>query len=83
MLFCQPSKGEIFHELFIQNIENMNRNQLESRAYAKPEVTVCHMQTEHTLLHASGQHEDAGHGGTIGNAKQGWFDEDDEEEEEF
>ena len=61
----------------------MNRIQLESRAYAKPEVTVCHMQTEHTLLHASGQHEDAGHGGTIGNAKQGWFDEDDEEEEEF
>lgn len=61
----------------------MKKDYLESRVYVKPEVTVCHIQTEHTLLHASGQHEDAGHGGTIGNAKQGWFDEDDEEEEEF
>ena len=46
--------------------------------YEKPKVSVCALQTE-SFLHASGQHEDAGHGGTIGNAKQGWFDEEEEE----
>ena len=56
----------------------MNRNQLESRVYAKPFISVCAVQTE-SFLHASGQHQDAEHGGTIGNAKQGWFDEEDED----
>ena len=55
----------------------MQRNQLERWAYVKPAISVCALQTE-SFLHASGQHEDAGHGGTIGNAKQGWFDEEEE-----
>ena len=47
--------------------------------YVKPFISVCAVQTE-SFLHASGQHQDAEHGGTIGNAKQGWFDEEDEDE---
>ena len=56
----------------------MKQKQLERMGYSKPAVTVCEVQTEN-LLSFSGQHEDAGHGGTIGNAKQGWFDEEEEE----
>ncbi|ALO48237.1 hypothetical protein [Hoylesella enoeca] len=56
----------------------MNKNYLESRGYHKPVVEVCELQTER-LLNLSGQHEDAGHGGTLGNAKPGWFDEEEEE----
>ena len=58
----------------------MNRKQLESKAYSKPNVAVCLLQTEQLLTFASGQHQDAENGGSYGNAKQGWFDE---EEEEF
>ncbi|MBA7488417.1 MAG: hypothetical protein HG422_05235 [Prevotella sp.] len=64
--------------LFIQKIEIMNRKLLERRAYMRPAIKVCELQTE-KLLSISGQHEDAGSGGTIGNAKQGWFDEEEEE----
>ena len=56
----------------------MNRKLLERRAYMRPAIKVCELQTE-KLLSISGQHEDAGSGGTIGNAKQGWFDEEEEE----
>ena len=37
------------------------------------------LSADKKLLSISGQHEDAGSGGTIGNAKQGWFDEEEEE----
>ena len=57
----------------------MQRNQLERWAYVKPAISVCALQTE-SFLHASGQHQEAEHGGPIGNAKQGWFDEEEEEE---
>ena len=61
----------------------MKQNQLESRAYAKPEVTINPVDTEALL--ASGSKFNGGHnqghvGGGGGDAKQGWFDEEDEDE---
>ena len=58
----------------------MNRKQLESRAYVKPAFSVCALQTESLLQTFSSQHHDAEHGGTAGDAKQGWLDEEDEED---
>ena len=58
----------------------MNRKQLESRAYAKPAFSVCALQTESLLQTFSSQHHDAEHGGTFGDAKQGWLDDEDEED---
>ena len=55
----------------------MNRKQLESRAYMKPVMNVCALQTESLLQAFSSQHEDAEHGGTFGDAKQGWLDDED------
>ena len=57
----------------------MNRKQLESRAYMKPAVSVCEMQTESLLQAFSSQHEDAEHGGTAGDAKQGWLDDEEDD----
>lgn len=50
--------------------------------YVKPAVSVCTAQTESLLQTFSSQHEDAEHGGTIGDAKQGWLNEEDEDEKE-
>ncbi|MGP1480744.1 MAG: hypothetical protein ACTTJL_03475 [Hoylesella enoeca] len=63
----------------------MNRKQLESRAYAKPAIEVIHLEPHSELMDTSfpnsGGHNKAGDDGEL-NAKQGWFDEDGEEEEE-
>ena len=59
----------------------MKQKQLERWAYAKPEVEACPMQIESLLDSLSGQHHDAQPGGSFDNAKQGWLDE--EEEEDF
>ena len=56
----------------------MQRKQLESRAYVKPAVNVCTVQTE-SFLHASGNAGTIGGGGSAGDAKQGWFDEEEDE----
>ena len=61
----------------------MNRNQLESRAYVKPAVTINLVNAESLLStgsHFSGGHNQGHVGGGGGDAKQGWFDEDDEDE---
>jgi hypothetical protein len=57
----------------------MNRKQFRKQVYVQPTIEIIATQQEHLLV-ASGQHENAGHGGTIGNAKQGLFDEDEEED---
>ena len=57
----------------------MNRKQLESRAYVKPFVSACGMQTE-SLLQTFSSHHNPGHHGTgPSSAKQGWFDEEEVE----
>ena len=64
----------------------MNRKQLESRAYAKPAIEVIHLEPHSELMDTSfpnsGGHNKAGDDGEL-NDKQGWFDEDGEEEEDF
>ena len=57
----------------------MTRKQLRKRVYVRPTINAFTIQQE-PLLGVSGQHENAGHGGTIGNAKQGFFDEDKDED---
>ena len=49
-------------------------------SYVKPEVSVCLSQTEYLLTSASGDNKDLEPGGSFGDAKRGWFDEEDEEE---
>ena len=65
----------------------MQRNQLESRAYAKPEVEAIHLEPHSELMETSfpnsGGHKKAGDDGNDLSAKQGWFDEDGEEGEDF
>ena len=61
----------------------MKQKQLESWAYAKPEVTINPVDTEALL--ASGSKFNGGHsqghvGSGGGDAKQGWFEEEEDEE---
>ena len=62
----------------------MNRKQLESRAYAKPTVEAIRLEPHNELMDTSfpnsGGHKKAGDDGDDLSAKQGWFDEDDEED---
>ena len=60
----------------------MKQKQLESRAYAKPAVTVNPVDAESLL--STGSHFNGGHnqghvGGGGGDAKQGWFEEEEED----
>ena len=65
---------------------NRKQKQLESRAYAKPAVEAIRLEPHNELMDTSfpnsGGHNKAGDDGEL-NAKQGWFDEDGEEEEDF
>ena len=56
----------------------MNRKQLESRAYVKPGAAICALQIESLLQTLTGQHNPIHQGGTHGDAKQGWFEEDED-----
>ena len=60
----------------------MNRNQLESRAYAKPAVEAIRLEAHSELMDTSfpSQHNPGQHGTGPAGAKQGWFDEEDEDE---
>ena len=64
----------------------MKQKQLERWAYAKPEVETIRLEAHNELMDTSfpnsGGHNKAGDDGEL-NAKQGWFDEDGEEEEDF
>ncbi len=53
----------------------------QKKNYVKPELDICNMQVEHLLTIASGQHEHIGQGGTVGSAKQGWYENEEDEEE--
>lgn len=53
----------------------------KKQSYITPEIQVFETYQEHLLQQASGQHKDADNGGTFGDAKQGFFDEDDLDEE--
>ena len=63
----------------------MNKKLLERRAYISPMCKVFVMETCNPLLSTSfknnGGHGDAGDDGQDLGAKQGWIDEEDEEEE--
>ena len=60
----------------------MNQKQLERWAYAKPEVEAIQMEAHSELMDTSfpnnGGHKKAEDDGDELNAKQGWFDEDEE-----
>lgn len=57
----------------------MMKKQLESLvAYIKPTATACELQTESILQSASGNAGTVGPGSGGGDAKQGWFEEDDD-----
>ena len=62
----------------------MKQKQLESRAYAKPTVETIRLESHNELMDTSfpnsGGHNKAGDDGDDLSAKQGWFDEDEEEE---
>ena len=53
----------------------------KKQSYITPEIQVFETCQEHLLQQASGQRKDADNGGTLGDAKQGFFDEDDLDEE--
>ena len=61
----------------------MKQKQLESRAYMKPAIETIRLEPHSELMETSfpnsGGHNKAGDDGEL-NAKQGWFDEDEEEE---
>ena len=61
----------------------MNRKQLESRAYAKPAVEAIRLEAHNELMDTSfpnsGGHKKADDDGDDLSAKQGWFDEDEED----
>ena len=60
----------------------MNRNQLERWAYAKPAIGAIRLEAHNELMDTSfpnsGGHKKAEDDGDELNAKQGWFDEDEE-----
>lgn len=58
----------------------MNRTKLQKRAYICPTVENIYVEVESLLTDASGDHEHIGQGGTHGDAKQGIFFDDEEEE---
>ena len=60
----------------------MNRKQLERWAYAKPSIETIRLEAHGELMETSfpSQHNPAQHGTGPSSAKQGWFDEEDEDE---
>ena len=60
----------------------MNRNQLERWAYAKPAIGAIRLEAHNELMDTSfpSQHNPGQHGTGPSSAKQGWFDEEDEDE---
>ena len=56
----------------------MKQKRLESWAYAKPKITVCGTQTECLLTSFSGNAGTITPGAGGGDAKQGWFEEEEE-----
>ena len=61
----------------------MKQTELERRAYIRPMMKVINVEVEHLLAIVSRDHEDIGQGGTYGDAKRGYFDDEVEENEFF
>lgn len=63
----------------------MNRKQIKKQPYVSPVIEVIHTDSSYQLMATSfpnGGHGKAGDDGDeINDAKQGWFDEDEEEED--
>ena len=58
----------------------MKQTRLENRAYIRPITESITVEVEHLMVEASGDHKPIAHGGTVGDAKQGFFFDDNEEE---
>ena len=60
----------------------MNQKQFERWAYAKPAVEAIRLEPHNELMETSfpSQHTPGQHGTGPAGAKQGWFDEEDEDE---
>ena len=62
----------------------MKQKQLERMGYSKPEMEAIRLEAHNELMDTSfpnsGGHKKAGDDGDDLSAKQGWFDEDDEED---
>ena len=56
----------------------MKQKRLESWAYVKPKITVCGTQTECLLTSFSGNAGTITPGAGGGDAKSGWFDEEED-----
>lgn len=58
----------------------MKRKQFCRQAYLRPAIEITEIQTDLLIVVASGNHKDADFGGSTGDAKQGWFDEEEDED---
>ncbi|ALO49226.1 hypothetical protein [Hoylesella enoeca] len=60
----------------------MKQNQLERMGYSKPEIETIRLEAHSELMDTSfpSQHNPGQHGIGPSSAKQGWFDEEDEDE---
>ena len=57
---------------------------MKIKKYIQPSIDVVGMLHENSLLHASGQHQNAGSGGVSGDANKNFlYEEEDEEAEEY
>lgn len=57
----------------------MKQTRLENRVYICPKAESITVEVENLLTDASGDHEHIGQGGTYGDAKQGFFFDNEEE----
>ena len=82
MPFCQAVQEGNNNGFSLTNNIDMNRKQFRKQAYIRPAIKVIVMPQEQLLQPASGQHNPGHHGTGPSSAKQGWFDFDEEDEEE-
>lgn len=58
----------------------MIKEKFKKQAYIKPTCEMFTIEIENLLQSVSGQHQNIGQGGSYGDAKRGWFEEEEEEE---
>lgn len=63
-------------------IKEMKEEELKQLAYIRPQIKVIQTEVESLLFEASGNHKPGIVNPNPGDAKQGWFDEEDEYEED-
>lgn len=83
MPFCQAAQEANNDDFSLKNDTIMNRKQIRKQTYVCPAIEVVHTASYNQLMSTSfpnnGGHNKAGDEEDM-NAKQGWFDEDEEEE---